>query len=217
MAGAEEVERVRDAIVALDEAHVGELVRKAVAAGASTKDIVERGMRAGMTEVGRKYEEGEYYLAEFEIAAEVMVKGLKALKLLVPWESGGGETVVLATVKGDLHDMGKVLVGSLLTVSGYNVVDAGIDVSAEKVVDAVRENGARAVGLSLVLTQSVEEVGKVVEALRQAGLRDRVEVIIGGVAARQEIADKYGCDAYVQSAFDVVGVLGGLLEKSRAG
>jgi methylmalonyl-CoA mutase cobalamin-binding domain/chain len=217
MAGAEEVEAVRKAIIELDEAHIGELVRKAVSGGASTKDIVEEGMRAGMTEVGRKYEEGEYYLAEFEISAQVMTKGLNVLKLIVPWESGGGETVVLATVKGDLHDMGKVLVGSLLTVSGYKVVDAGVDVAPEKIVDVVRKNGAKAVGLSLVLTQSAVEVGKVVEALKEAGLRDQVKVVIGGVAARQEIADKYGCDAYVQSAFDAVGVLGGLLEKSRSG
>jgi dimethylamine corrinoid protein len=93
-----------------------------------------------MTEVGRKYEAGEYYLAEFEISAGVMTKGLNVLKLIVPWESGGGQTVVLATVKGDMHDMGKVLVGSLLTASGYKVVDAGIDMPAEKIVEVAREN-----------------------------------------------------------------------------
>jgi methylmalonyl-CoA mutase cobalamin-binding domain/chain len=211
MAGAEEVEAVKRAIIELDEAHIGELVRKAVTAGASTKDIVERGMR-----VGRKYEAGEYYLAEFEISAGVMTKGLNVLKLIVPWESGGGQTVVLATVKGDMHDMGKVLVGSLLTASGYKVVDAGIDMPAEKIVEVARENDAKVLGLSLVLSASAAEVGKVVEALREADLRDRVKVIIGGVAASREIAGKYGCDAYVQSAFDVVGVLHELMAESRA-
>jgi 5-methyltetrahydrofolate--homocysteine methyltransferase len=112
--------------------------------------------------------------------------------------------------------MGKVLVGSLLTASGYKVVDAGIDMPAEKIVEVARENDAKVLGLSLVLSASAAEVGKVVEALREADLRDRVKVIIGGVAASREIAGKYGCDAYVQSAFDVVGVLHELMAESRA-
>src|SRR5665647_2786771 len=100
MAGKLEIEKVRNAIIELDSAHVSEFVRAAVAAGASTREIIEDGMRAGMTEVGRRYEEGDYYLAELEISADVMAKGLSVLKTLVPWESGGGGKVLLATVKG---------------------------------------------------------------------------------------------------------------------
>lgn len=216
MAGSAEVQSVKQAIIDLDEAHIGELVREAVAAGATTKDIVENGMRAGMTEVGKKYEAGEYYLAEFELSANVMAKGLATLKVMVPWESGTGDTVVLATPKGDLHDMGKGLVASLLATSGYRVVDVGIDTAPEKVVEAVRSNDARAVGLSLVLSSSVDEAREIIDALREAGLRDKVKVIVGGVVASREVAGTIGADLYVQSAFDVVGALNEMLQKTRA-
>jgi len=212
MAGKLEIEKVRNAIIELDSAHVSEFVRAAVAAGASTREIIEDGMRAGMTEVGRRYEEGDYYLAELEISADVMAKGLSVLKTLVPWESGGGGKVLLATVKGDIHDMGKTLVSSLLVASGYDVVDLGVDIPAEKIVEGVRREKPRVVGLSLVLSASREEVGKTVESLRAAGLRDSVKVIIGGVAASPEIAETYGCDAYVASAFEVVEVCNELLK-----
>jgi methylmalonyl-CoA mutase cobalamin-binding domain/chain len=217
MAGSQEVQGVKQAIIDLDEAHIGELIRKAVAAVATTKDIVENGMRAGMTEVGKKYEAGEYYLAEFELSANVMAKGLATLKVMVPWESGTGETVVLATPKGDLHDMGKSLVASLLATSGYRVVDVGIDTPPEKVVDAVRSNDARALGLSVVLASSIDEASRIVDALVEAGLREKVMVIAGGVVASTDVAAKIGADAYVESAFDVVQVLNEALQKTRAG
>ncbi|HEY5493388.1 MAG TPA: cobalamin-dependent protein [Candidatus Anoxymicrobiaceae bacterium] len=216
MAGSQEVQGVKQAIIDLDEAHTGELVRKAVAAGATTKDIVENGMRAGMTEVGKKYEAGEYYLAEFELSANVMAKGLATLKVMVPWESGTGETVVLATPRGDLHDMGKSLVASLLATSGYKAVDVGIDTPPEKVVEAVRANDARAVGLSLVLASSIDEARAIIDALGEAGLREKVKVIVGGVVASKDVAARIGADAYVQSAFDVVGVLNEMLQATRA-
>ena len=215
MAGSREVHKVKMAIVNLDEAHIGDLVRKAVAAGASTKDIVEDGMRAGMTEVGRKYEVGEYYLAEFELSADVMSKGLRTLSLIVPWESVTGDTVVLATPEGDLHDMGKSIVGSLLATSGYRVVDLGIDATPEAVVEAVRKNGAKVVGLSIILASSIEEAAKIVDALVEADLRDRVTVVVGGVMAGREVAEKIGADVYVQSAFYVVKVLNDALAKAR--
>lgn len=215
MAGAQQVEAVRKAVIDLDTDKIAKLVREAVAVGASTQQIVEDGMRAGMTEVGRKYEKGEYYLAEFELAAEVMKKGLDALQVLVPWESGGGATIVLATVAGDMHDMGKMLVASLLTSAGYQVIDLGVDVQPARVVEAVRKDNAKVVGLSLVLEAAGPEVGATVEALKESGLGDRVKVILGGATASQELADKYGCDAYVASAFDAVSVIERMVEKKR--
>lgn len=212
MAGSSEVQKVRKSIVDLDEAHIGAAVREAVTAGASTREIIEEGMRAGMTEVGRRYEAGEYYLAELEISAEVMGKGLSLLKSLVPWEAGGGGKVMLATVKGDIHDMGKGLVGNLLTASGYDVVDIGVDVAPDDIVEAVRRERPKVLGLSLVLSASSTVVGETMDELRDAGLRESVKVIIGGVAASDEIAQKYGCDAYVETAFDVVEVCNELLK-----
>ncbi|MHB8896101.1 MAG: cobalamin B12-binding domain-containing protein [Candidatus Geothermincolia bacterium] len=212
MAGAREVERVRNFIIELDDENIGKAVREAVTAGASTRDIVENGMRAGMTEVGRRYEAGEFYLAELEMSAEVMGKGLSVLKSLVPWEAGGGGKIVLATVKGDMHDMGKGLVGNLLTASGYDVMDVGVDASPEDIVEAVRRERPKVLGLSLVLSASRELVDETMDALRAAGLRDAVKVIIGGVAASEEIAGRYGCDAYVGTAFDVVEICNELLK-----
>lgn len=213
MAGAGEIEQVKQAIISLDGAHVGELVREAVVAGASTKDIVENGMRAGMTEVGRLYEQGEYYLAEFIASADVMEKGLAVLKLVVPWEAGNGWKVVLASVEGDLHDMGKNLVAALLSSAGFKVFDAGVDEPAEALVETVRANSADAVGLSVVLASRQDEVGRVVKALEDAGLRDKVKVMIGGFSASDEVSERYGCDRYVRSAFDAPSVLRELLVK----
>lgn len=212
MAGSKEVEQVRECIVELDENSIEKAVRDAVMAGATTREIIENGMRSGMTQVGRMYEEGQYYLAELEISAQVMGKGLSVLKTIVPWEAGGNGKVVLATVKGDIHDMGKDLVGNLLTSSGYDVVDLGVDAAPEAIVDAVRREEPKVLGLSLVLNASREQVGLTVDGLRAAGLRDMVKVIIGGVAANEEVAKRYGCDAYVATAFDAVEVCNELLK-----
>lgn len=140
-----------------------------------------------------------------------MAKGLATLSLIVRWESGTGDTVVLATPKGDLHDMGKSIVGSLLATSGYRLVDLGIDATPE----AVRKNDAKAVGMPVILASSIDEAARIVDALVEADLRDRVTVIVGGVMAGQEVADKIGADVYVRSAFDVVQVLNDALEKAR--
>lgn len=205
MAGDDKVQNVKQAIIEMDLDNISNVVKEALDAGVSRQEIVEAGMREGMGEVGKKFEDGEYYLAELVLAAEVMKDGLAALQL-----DAGGEaletkgTVVLATVKGDVHDIGKNLVGSTLTAAGYEVIDLGVDVPAEEVAKAAKESDAKVVGLSVLLTPMVAELSKTVEALKTAGVRDNLTVIIGGACTSEPLAAEHGCDMFGKDAVEAV-------------
>lgn len=205
MAGSDQVKKVGQAIVDLDLDNIAGVVKEAVAGGASKQDIIEKGMREGMSEVGRKFEEGEYYLAELVLAAETMKDGLAALESEVPGEAGPPKaTVVIATIKGDVHDIGKNLVGATLTAAGYRIVDLGVDVPAGELVKAVRDNDAAVVGISVLLTPMVGELSKTVKAFESAGLRDKVKIIIGGACTSESLAVEHKCDAFGKDAVEAV-------------
>ena len=215
MAGTEEILKVRQSIIDLDKESTGKAVIEAIRAGASTQDIIEKGMKDGMSEVGRKYEAGEFYLAELVLSAEAMQKGLDVLESEVPWEAvRQNGTVVLATVKGDMHDTGKNIVASMLSASGFKVIDLGVDVPSAAIVDAVREESAGVLGLSLVLPSQAFEVGNTVKALEESGLREGVKVVLGGAGSSPELAREMGCDAHVGSAFDAARVIEALVKGS---
>ncbi|MCZ2099834.1 MAG: corrinoid protein, partial [Anaerolineae bacterium] len=166
--------------------------------------ILNDGMISAMSEVGRLFEEGEYFVPEMLIAARAMDKGMQILKPhLVAQGIASAGKVAIGTVKGDLHDIGKKLVAMMLEGGGFEIIDLGIDVPPDKFVDAVR-NGAQVVALSALLTTTMPNMKSIVDALRDAGLRDQVRVIIGGAPVSESYAMQIGADGYATDASSAV-------------
>jgi 5-methyltetrahydrofolate--homocysteine methyltransferase len=198
------IAKVKDAVRDLELEEVPVMLREALDAG-EAPNMLLAGMCDGMAEVGKLFESGEYYLADLVLAGEVMKDGLEVLEpLLQSGEAQSKGTVVVCTVKGDVHDIGKNLVATMLKSSGFQVVDLGVDVEAEKVVDAVRSNGAGAVALSVLLTSMVDSIGDVVRALDAAGLRDGVKIAIGGACTTDELAERMKVDALGRDAVEAI-------------
>lgn len=200
----------------LNEEGVSRLVREALDAGCSPLEVIEGGLRPGMEEVGARFERGEYFLPELMLSAEIFnrVVGEHVLPLL-GGSLGGGSLgrVVIGTVRGDIHDIGKNLVATMLRISGFEVIDLGVDVAPERFVEAVREHEPDILGMSALLTTTMLEMRNVIEALKAAGLRDRVKVIVGGAPVTEEFAREIGADAYARDAVEAVEVCKKLLQR----
>jgi 5-methyltetrahydrofolate--homocysteine methyltransferase len=208
---AENLERIEKAITELELENIGELVKEGLDSGEEAGDILDA-MCSGMTKVGELFETGEYFLADLVLAGETMKDGLVVLEPHLAADSLGRKgTVVLCTVKGDIHDIGKNLVATMLQSSGFNVVDLGSDVHEDRVVEAVRSNSAQAVCLSVLLTSMVNSIGETVQALEAAGLRDQVKIAIGGACTTTELADKMGVDALGRDAIEAVRIFEGFM------
>lgn len=181
--------------------NVKELVAQALDNGVTAKEILNDGLIAGMMSIGEKFKKNEVYVPEVLIAARAMNMGVVILKPYLTQE--GVEPVgkaVICTVKGDLHDIGKNLVKMMLEGVGINCIDLGTDVSAEQVVEAVKENDVQIVALSSLLTTTMEYHKDVIDALTEAGLRDKVKVMVGGAPVSEEFAKQVGADAYASDA-----------------
>ncbi len=181
--------------------NVKELVSQALENGVSAKDILNDGLIAGMVAIGDKFKKNEVYVPEVLIAARAMNQGVAILKPYLTQE--GVEPIgkaVICTVKGDLHDIGKNLVKMMLEGVGIECIDLGTDVSAETVVDAVKENSVHIVALSSLLTTTMEYHKDVIDALAAAGLRESVKVMVGGAPVSEEFAKQVGADAYTEDA-----------------
>lgn len=177
------------------------LVTEELAAGVSPKDILTEGLIAGMGIVGTKFKNNEIFVPEVLIAARAMNAALAVLKPALA-DSGVEPvgTAVICTVKGDLHDIGKNLVKMMIEGTGIRVIDLGVDCSAEKIVEAVKENNADIVCLSALLTTTMMYQKDIIDALKAAGLRDKVKVMVGGAPVTQAFADEIGADAYTPDA-----------------
>ena len=184
-----------------DNKSVPQKVQTALDAGIDASRILNEGMIAAMAEVGRLFEEGEYYVPEMLISARSMQAGLAVLKphLMQANVKSAGK-VVAGTVKGDLHDIGKNLVCMMLEGAGFEIYDLGTDVSPEKFVAFLQEQEADIVALSALLTTTMPNMKATIEALRQAGLRERVKVIIGGAPVTESYAQQIGADGYSPDA-----------------
>lgn len=205
-------DKLTQAIADLELEEIAGLAKQGLDAGEEPSDLLG-GMCAGMAKVGELFEEGEYFLADLVLAGEVMKEGLEVLEPHLKADSMGSKgAVVLCTVKGDIHDIGRNLVGTMLASSGYEVIDLGSNVPEDQVVEAVRKSGARAVGLSVLLTSMVDSIGDVVKALESAGLRDGVKIAIGGACTTQELADKMGVDALGRDAVEAVRIFDGFVD-----
>jgi len=185
---------------------VAELVQEALDNGIDTNTILLEGLSRGMEMVGQKYETGEYFIPDMLTAAEAVEAGMEVMEPhLLGEEAGAGKgTIIMATVEKDLHDIGKNLVCIMLKGAGYNVVDLGIDVPSERVVEAAEEEKADLIGLSALLNTTMVNMGKVIEALDKKDLRDKVKVIIGGAPTSEDFAQEIGADGYGKDAFAAI-------------
>lgn len=189
-------------------AAVTELVQTAIAQKLDPKKIVIESLTGSMETVGEKFDKGEYLIPDMLASAECV--GV-AMDLLGPHLAGAGVEskgkFVLATVAGDLHDIGKNIVGIMLKGAGFDVLDMGNDVSADRIVAQVKESGAGYLGLSALLTTTMREMEAVIQSLDSAGLRDKVKVLIGGAPTSKSFADSIGADAYCRDAFHALDLL----------
>ena len=177
------------------------LVTQALEEGISPEEILNDGLLKGMSEVGVKFKNNQVYVPEVLIAARALNKGLEVLKpRLVEAGTKPIGKVVIGTVQGDLHDIGKNLVSMMMVGAGLEVVDLGVDVSAEKFVAAVREHRPNIVAMSALLTTTMPHQGDVIEALKAEGLRDQVKVMVGGAPVTDSFAKQIGADAYTPDA-----------------
>jgi len=190
-----------------------ELTEAAIRAGIAPKTIIMDGLTAGMNVVGEKYETKEYFIPDMLASAEATAT---AMEILEPHLAESGITskgkIILATVKGDLHDIGKNIVALLLKGAGYEVIDLGNDVPTERIVSAVGEGSPQFLGLSALLTTTMRMMGETIASLEQAGLRDKVKVLVGGAAVSQDFADEIGADAYGTDGFHAVRLVEELAE-----
>jgi corrinoid protein of di/trimethylamine methyltransferase len=201
-----------DAILNGDARKAHAATETALAAGAQPLQIISESMVPAMDEVGRLFEAEEYFVPELLLAGRAM---RSALDLLRPLMAASGEKlatrVVIGTVKGDLHDIGKNIVASMLEGSGFEVIDLGSDVAPEKFVAAVEERKPQIVCMSALLTVTMPAMKTTIDALAAAGLRGQVKVLIGGAPVTQQYAREIGADGYSENASGAVGVVRGLV------
>ena len=180
---------------------VSQLVTQALEEGVSPETILNEGLLAGMNVIGEKFQKNEVFVPEVLIAARAMNAGIELLR---PYLVASGVepkgTVVIGTVKGDLHDIGKNIVKMMLEGKGLNVIDLGVDVSAETFVEKAKEHNADIICCSALLTTTMNEMETVVEKAKEAGIRDQVKIMIGGAPVSQEFCDKIGADCYTVDA-----------------
>ena len=184
------------------------LAKQALDQGLDPLACIANGLTKGIQEVGELFADGEYYLPELIISADTMKA---ALDILEPALAGGQQRevvgrVVVGTVEGDLHEIGKTLVGTMLAANGFQVIDIGVDQPASEFIKAVKENDATIVGASALLTTTMLQQEKLIEALEEAGLRKQVKVMVGGAPVTQSYADQIGADGFAEDAISAVDI-----------
>ena len=205
-------EQIADEVVKGKADGVKELVNKAISDGISAEDILNNGLVAGMNIVGEKFKNNEFFIPEVLVSARAMTAGLGILNpLLAEANVKAKGKVVIGTVKGDLHDIGKNIVGMMLQGAGYEIVDLGADVPKEKFIESVEKEDAQLVGMSALLTTTMIYMQEVIQGLKDAGLRDKVRVIIGGAPVTQAYADKIEADGYAPDAASAIDLAESLL------
>ncbi len=198
-----------------DSARVKELTRKALTQGLRPEKILDDGLVQGMSAIGEKFKRNEVFIPEVLIASRAMNVGLDILRpLFSPDRAHLYGRIILATVKGDLHDIGKKIVGMMLEGAGYDVIDLGIDVSLSKIVRAVKIIRPSILGLSALLTTTMSYMRDVVEAVEHAGFRRRVRIVIGGAPVTRSYADEIGADGYAPDAASGLELIKRLMEKT---
>lgn len=209
----ENLKVVFDGIVEGDNAGVQQQVKALLDGGTSAAAILNEALIPGMAEVGRLFEEGEYFVPEMLISARAMKSAMALLKpYLQQADVKAAGTVVVGTVKGDLHDIGKNLVALMLEGAGFQIKDLGSDVTPEKYVEAVRSENANLVAMSALLTTTMVNMKATITALEEAGLRDHVKVMVGGAPVTDSFAKQIGADGYAPDASRAVALAHSLMK-----
>ena len=195
------IESLKDVVVKGKIKLVESAVQEALDGGAQVNEVLDS-MMAAMDEVGIKFQNGEIYVPEMLVAAKTMQQGVGKLKPLMSGSDGSKHgKFIIGTVSGDLHDIGKNLVAMMVESAGFEVIDLGVDVPAEKFVEAIRANpDCRVVGVSALLTTTMDAMRKTVQAITDAGLRSQVKIMVGGAPITQVFSDDIGADAYTENA-----------------
>ena len=203
-------EQMTQAVIDGLPARARDLADQALSTSVDPLDAIEQGFKPGMDVVGEGFARGELFIPDLMMSGEAMKVAIAALEPELMKRKQQRQVlgkVVMGTVQGDIHEIGKTLVATMLSASGFEVHDLGVDVSAQQFVDSVREVGADVVGLSALLTTTILNQEDVILNLKEAGLREQVKVIIGGVPASQEWADEIGADGYAENATEAVEVV----------
>jgi corrinoid protein of di/trimethylamine methyltransferase len=197
--------KMAESLIAGKVDEVTDLTRQALDANVSSKDILEKGLLAGMEVVGKRFKANEMFIPEVLRCAKCMHGAMEILRPLLA-ETGveTAGTFVIGTVKGDLHDIGKNLVGMMFEGAGFKVVDLGIDLDPAAFVEAIKEHNANLFGMSALLTTTMPKMGETINAIKEAGLRDQVKIMIGGAPVTSEFAKEIGADAYASNAASAV-------------
>jgi 5-methyltetrahydrofolate--homocysteine methyltransferase len=200
-----DLQALHDAVLNGDAKSAKAITEAALAAGVEPLQLVQKYMMPAMSEVGRRFECNEYFVPELLLAARAMKAALELVRpLLTAQGSQPAGRVALGTVKGDLHDIGKNLVAAMLEGGGYEIIDLGVNVSPEQFVAAVKEKGANIIAMSALLTTTMPSMKTTVDALKQAGVREQVKILVGGAPVTQKYADEIGADGFSESAAGAV-------------
>ncbi|MDR3455874.1 MAG: corrinoid protein [Verrucomicrobiae bacterium] len=200
-----DLQTLHDAVVNGDAKSARTITAAALAEGVEPMKLVQEYMMPAMAEVGRRFETNEYFVPELLLAARAMKAALELVRpLLTAQGAQPVGRVAIGTVKGDMHDIGKNLVSAMLEGGGYDIIDLGVNVSPESFVAAVKEKGANIIAMSALLTTTMPSMKITVEALKQAGVRGQVKILIGGAPVTQKYADEIGADGFSESAAGAV-------------
>lgn len=219
MSQQEILNRIKGSLANLDMDSTLNYVREALNKGVEVKDIINT-LAEAMRIVGERYERGEYFVADLIVSAEIFNNVMEILKpkiMEMRREVKPIGRVVIGTIYGDIHDIGKNLVKTFLEANGFEVIDLGADVPPEKFVEAVKQYNPDIVGISALLTSTMVHMRDVIEALKKEGLREKVKVIVGGAPVTEKFAKEIGADAYGENAFVAVEICKKLVEELRKG
>jgi 5-methyltetrahydrofolate--homocysteine methyltransferase len=207
------LEEIKNAVIHMENMDITGIVQECLDQGVTPIDIIEKGLNKGLEVVGANFEEGVYFLSELIMGGEIVKGAMNILKGKMKSDVTGNKgKVILATVAGDVHDIGKNIVAMVLSASGYEIVDLGVDVSTETIINNIPKNGPSLLGLSVLLTPMVHSIRDIVNGLEKIGLRDKVKIAIGGACCSQQLADEMGVDAYGETAVSAVHIFDGFRE-----
>ncbi len=194
-------EKLSTAILEGDSDASASITQQGLDEGVSAADLLNNGLIVGMNEVGIRFKAGDMFVPEVLMSAEAMASGMNLLRtLLAESNTKMAGTIVMGTVQGDLHDIGKNLVSMMCEGAGFQIVNIGFDASPEKFIEAIKEHQPEIVGMSAMLTTTMRAMGHTIKAIEEAGLRDKLKVMVGGAPVDQEFADRIGADGYGANA-----------------
>lgn len=211
----EDLKPLHDAVLNGDAKGAKEFTQRAIAENVDPLKLVQQAMMPAMDEVGRRFECNEYFVPELLLSARAMKGALELIRpLLVASGAESSGRVVIGTVKGDLHDIGKNLVAAMLEGGGFEVTDLGVNVTPEQFIASIKEKNAQIVAMSALLTTTMPAMKATIDAMKQAGVRDQVKVLVGGAPITRSYADEVGADGYSESAAGAVALARQALRKA---